>query len=224
MGLCDSVPGDLSRLPGRRKDVRTGWLASLVVLAVVVAAAALISCSSGDNRVGRESDVFHNGSAGISLTVPDGWYVASRRLTGLLDPRERLVLTSFPIEGNIRSRGCSPDGLLRQLPHSGVAALLLEYMNAGARRHFYRRPDRFHLGPRPTEGFDCFSPQPTGTAHLFNFSESGRAFQLLVAVGRNASPETRHTAERALNSIRVEQCDLPLPSETHPACRRPLPH
>jgi hypothetical protein len=199
-------------------------LASAALLAALVPVAALSSCSSGDNRVGTESDVFQSRSAGISLTVPDGWHVASRRLTGLLDPRERLILTSFPIEGNIRSRGCSPDGLLRQLPRSGVAAWLLEYMNAGARRHFYRRPDRFHLGPRPAATFDCFTPQPTGNAHLFNFSDSGRAFQLLVAVGRTVTPETRRAAERALNSIQVEQCDLPLPSETHPACRRPLPH
>lgn len=200
------------------------WVASAVLLGALVPAAALSSCASGDTRAGTQSDVFENGSAGISLTVPDGWHAASRRLTGLLDPRERLVLTSFPIKGNTRSRGCSPDDLLRQLPDSGVAAWLLEYVDAGARRHFYRRPDRFHLGPRPAAGFDCFTPQPTGNAHLFNFSESGRAFQLLVAVGRNAIPETRRTAERALNSIRVEQCDLPLPSEAHPACRRPLPH
>jgi hypothetical protein len=203
--------------------MRASRLACVTCLIALVSAGALTSCSPGDNRADTEN-VFHNRSGGVSLTVPDGWHVASRRLTALLDPRERLVLTSFPIEGNIRSRGCSPVGLLRQLPHSGVAALLLEYMHSGARRNFHRRLGRFRLGVRPAAGFDCFSPRPTGNAHLFNFSESGRAFQLLVAVGRSATPETRRRAERALNSIRVDQCDLPLPTETHPACRRPLPH
>jgi hypothetical protein len=196
-------------------------IGSLVALAFAI---GLTSCSSGGSGAGADPDVFRSESAGISLTVPDGWHVATRRFTSLIDPRERLILTSFPVEGKVQSRGCSPDGLLRQLPRSGVAASLLEYMNSGARRHFYRRPDRFRLG-RPAEGgFDCFAPQPVAKAHLFNFSDSGRAFQLLVAVGKNATRETRQAAEQALNSLRVVQCDLPLPSETHPACRRPLPH
>lgn len=157
------------------------------------------------------------------MTVPEGWHVATRRFTGLIDPRERLVLTSFPIVGKVRARGCSPDGLLAQLPRSGVLASLLEYMHAGARRHFPRRPDRFRLGPPAGGGFDCFSPQPLANAYLLNFRDSGRAFQLLVAVGKNATPRTRAAALHALDSLRVEECDLPLPTEAHPACRRPLP-
>jgi hypothetical protein len=114
--------------------------------------------------------------------------------------------------------------LLRELPRSGVAAELLEYMHTGARRNFPRRPEHFRLRPSDGTGFDCFSPQPIGGAQLFNFGEAGRAFNLLVAIGKNASPETRHAAERAFGSLRIEQCDLPLPTETDPTCQRPLPH
>ncbi|MFL5897342.1 MAG: hypothetical protein ACJ76D_02590 [Solirubrobacterales bacterium] len=192
--------------------------------AALVAAAALASCSSGDNGDGTEGNVFVNRPAGISITVPDGWRASAGRLTGLLDPRERLVLTSFPIAGIARSPGCSPAGLLRQIPRSGVAALLLEYMHTGARRNLPPRPARFHLGPGIRGGFDCFSPQPFGRAHLVNFGDSGRAFQLLVAVGKTATPEMRVTAAKALDSLRIEPCDTPLPSETDPTCRRPLPH
>jgi hypothetical protein len=168
--------------------------------------------------------VFQNAEAGVSVTVPPGWHAATGPFTGLLDPRERLVLTSFPVEGTPRSPGCSPVGLLRELPRSGVAAELLEYMHTGARRNFQRRPEQFRLRPSDGSGFDCFSPQPIGDAQLFNFREAGRAFNLLVAVGRDATAASRHTAERALDSLGIEQCDLPLPTETHPACRRPLPH
>jgi hypothetical protein len=191
--------------------------------AAAVAAIALPCCSSGDGG-GAGLNVFSSGAAGISLTVPNGWHLATRRFTALMDPRERLVLTSFPVRGKVRSRGCSPNGLLRQLPRSGVAVSLLEYMNGGARRHFPGRPKRFHLGPPARGGFDCFAPQPVANAYLVNFSDNGRAFNLLAAIGKNASPQTRRTAERALDSLRVDQCDLPLLSDTHPACRRPLPH
>jgi hypothetical protein len=189
-----------------------------------VLAVWLASCSSGGASNDSTNRVFSNEVAGISLTVPEGWHASTQRLTSLIDPRERLVLTSFPVKGTVRSRGCSPDGLLRQLPRSGVAASLLEYMHTGARRHFPREPEQFHLRQPGGGGFDCFTPQPTGDADLFNFRDSGRAFQLLVAVGKDATPETRRTAEQALDSLRVEQCDLPLPTETRPTCRRPLPH
>jgi len=59
---------------------------------------------------------------------------------------------------------------------------------------------------------------------VFNFKDHGRAFQLLVAVGKSATPAIRLTAARALDSLRIEPCDTPLPSETDPTCRRPLPH
>jgi hypothetical protein len=201
--------------------MRVSRLASVAALGVSI---ALVSCSPGTSGDSAEDGVSESEQAGISLSVPTGWHATTGPFTGLLDPRERLVLTSFPVEGHPRSRGCSPDGLLRQLPHSGVVALLLEYMHTGARRHFLRPPARFRLGRSDEGGFDCFTPQPVGDAHLFNFREAGRAFQLLVAVGRNATPATRQAAEQALDGLRVEQCDLPLPTETHPSCRRPLPH
>jgi hypothetical protein len=202
--------------------MRISWFCAIGLISALASATALSSCSSGGNEASNQ--VFESKNGGLSLTVPDGWQASTGRLTGLLDPRERLVLTSFPIAGIARSPGCSPQGLLRQMPRSGVAALLLEYMHTGARRNFPARPHRFHLGPGIRGGFDCFSPQPIGRAHLFNFGDSGRAFQLLVAVGKTATPELRLTAAKALDSLRIEHCDTPLPSETDPTCRRPLPH
>jgi hypothetical protein len=202
--------------------MRVQWVRALGLIAALASATALSSCSPGGNEASNQ--VFESKNGGLSLDVPDGWHASTGRLTGLLDPRERLVFTSFPIGGIARSPGCSPAGLLRQMPRFGVAALLLEYMHTGARRNFPARPDRFHLGPRIRGGFDCFSPQPIGSAHLFNFGDSGRAFQLLVAVGKAATPEMRQIAAKALDSLRIEPCDAPLPSETDPTCRRPLPH
>jgi hypothetical protein len=97
-------------------------------------------------------------------------------------------------------------------------------MHRGARRNFPRRPKRFRLGSADGGSFECFTPQPLGDAHLFNFREAGRAFNILIAIGKNATAETRHAAKQALDSLRIEHCDPPLPTATHPTCRRPLPH
>jgi hypothetical protein len=200
--------------------MRVSRLASVAALGLSI---ALTSCSSGDHGDGPDNDVFQSGAAGISLTVPNGWQATTRRFTGLLDPRERVILTSFPVDGVARSRNCSPTRMLSRMPRSGVVASLLEYMDAAARRNVDPRPRRFQLGPAAFPGFECFWP-PRGTdAYVFNFGAGGRAFQLLVAVGRDATPAMRQAAAEALDSIRIEACDQPLPSETHPACRRPLP-
>jgi hypothetical protein len=200
--------------------VRVSWLTSVAAL---VLSTALASCSSGAGGDGTEDGAFVSEQAGISMSVPTGWHATTSRFTGLLDPRERLVLTSFPVEGDGRSHGCSPDPVLRQLPPTGLAAFLLEYLDAAARRNVDPRPRRFQLGPAAFGGFECFWP-PRGTdAYLFNFGDGKRAFQLLVAVGRDATPAMRQAAAETLDSIRIEDCDQPLPSETHPACRRPLP-
>ncbi len=195
----------------------------LASVAALVLSTALISCSSRAGGDGAEGARFESEQAGISVSVPTGWHATTGRFTGLLDPRERLVLTSFPVEGDGRSQRCSPDSVLQQLPPSGVAAFLLEYMDAAARRNADPRPRRFQLGPAAFGGFECFWP-PRGTdAYLFNFSDGERAFQLLVAVGRDATPALRRAAAGALNSVRINPCDKPLPSETKPRCRRPLP-
>jgi hypothetical protein len=164
------------------------------------------------------------------MAVPAGWHATAHRFTSLVDPRERVALATFPLDDDARSRGCSPEIPLGGMPRSGALALLLEYVNPAERRRVlrgrgYQRPQRFPLGEPPMGSFDCF-PSPPGRAgeYVFNFGDSGRAFQLLVAVGKKATPETRRVAAAALDSLRIEPCDRPLPSAADPVCRRPLPH
>ena len=205
--------------------MRARWLASALFFVALVAATALASCSSSGQGDGTKGDVFENRAAGVALTVPNGWHATMRHFTPLLDPYERATLTSYPVEGAARSRGCSPGGLLEQMPRSGVSASLLEYLDAAQRRHVKPRPRHFHLGKEAFPGFECFwPPRGRADAYAFNFGASGRAFLLLVAVGKKATPETRQVAAAALDRIRIEPCDGPLPSEVKAACRRPLPH
>jgi hypothetical protein len=58
----------------------------------------------------------------------------------------------------------------------------------------------------------------------FESEQAERAFNLLVAIGKSAAAKIRHTAKQALGSLRIEYCDPPLPTATHPTCQRPVPH
>jgi hypothetical protein len=202
--------------------MRVRSLGSLGFAPALLLAVTLASCSSDGTGDGAQGHEFKNDSAGISMSVPEGWHATTRRFTTLLDPRERVVLTSFPVDGTTPSRNCSPDPLLREMPRSGVAAFLLEYMDDAARRHVDPRPDRFRL--RGMAPGCCFWPPPErARAYAFNFGDNGRAFQLLLAVGKDATPGTRRLAAEVLDDIRIEPCDRPLPSDSKPRCRRPLP-
>jgi hypothetical protein len=200
--------------------MRARPLGALGLLPALAFAIGLSSCSS--DRGGDQDNTFKDASAGISFTVPNGWQASTRRFTILGDPLERVVLASFPVDGLARSRKCSPDTVLTRMPRSGVAAFVLEYMDDAARRHVDPRPAHFHL--RGVAAGCCFWP-PRGRAqtYAFNFGDGGRAFQLLIAVGKDATPATRQLAAQALDSMRIERCDRPLPSESKPKCRRPLP-
>jgi hypothetical protein len=203
--------------------MRARSLSALGFLLALAFAIGLSSCSSGATSNGAQPRGFKNEPAGISLAVPQGWHATTRHFTVLLDPRERVVLTSFPVDGVTQSQGCSPDTLLRQMPRSGVAAFLLEYLDAAARRNVDPRPPRFRLGEATNPGCCFWPPAKRVRAHAINFGASGRAFQLLIAVGRGATPGSRRALAKALDSIRIESCDRPLPSESKPRCRRPLP-
>jgi hypothetical protein len=67
-------------------------------------------------------------------------------------------------------------------------------------------------------------PDESADSFAFSFSDRGRAFQVLIAIGRQASSDTRIAVQQALDSLQVEPCDLPLPTSSESACRRPLPH
>jgi hypothetical protein len=200
-------------------------LQSVGFLTALVLAIGLVSCSSGDGSGGTQNNAFENEAAGISLSLPNGWHATTRHFTVLLDPFERVTLASFPLDGIPQSGRCSPNPLLGEMPRIGVFASVLEYMDAAARRQADPRPSGFRLGGAAPGGFDCFAPpDERADAYAFNFSDNGRAFIVLLAVGRDATPETRNAVEHALDSLRVEPCDLPLPTSQDPVCRRPLPH
>src|SRR4051812_42626359 len=62
--------------------------------------------------------------AGISIAVPRGWHAAGSRITALVYPVDRLLLTSYRAQ---RGGNCAPDRAEEELPGDGVLAYLFEY-------------------------------------------------------------------------------------------------
>lgn len=178
-----------------------------------MAALALPACGDGE---GTEPSTVHQRPAkGYSLTIPDGWHRAAHSLTPTItDPLEMVALATAPFregEGVCRALG-------RVVP-DGAFVTVQERLHGGAGTpDFPPRPGEFR--PRPAvEAHSAWSwcgrrdsePPLPMDHYWFGFSDSGRAFHVLVAFGKDAPEAMRTEAFALLDSMRLA------PAETRPA-------
>ena len=140
---------------------------------------------------------------GVSVRYPPGWDATSHPLTPVTDPPQVLAVASFPLpRDNSGADGCQPKEALDHLPPTGAFIYGWEYANPklpGLRlRDFPPRPKRFTL-----TGFAHY--ECSGLGYMARFREAGRLFQIHVDFGRRASPATRRTALRVLDSFQVKR-------------------
>jgi hypothetical protein len=116
-------------------------------------------------------------TAGLTVTLPDGWRVVHRRLTPCVNPIERLTVTG-----------------------GGALVMLQESLDP---RHYIRRfsprPRRFSLQGKPTPIACCAPNRRPGW--FFDFRDRGRGFYVYVYLGRAG---TRVEALAVLDSLRVQ--------------------
>ena len=143
----------------------------------------------------------HRAGEGIAVEVPAGWQLRTRPLTSLLDPVERLTVSSYPIRQPGRDPGCAPRTALAQLPADGALVWLQEddgALSPRTLRFFPPRPRSFRAGPATNH--ECF-----GQGSVIRFRVGARAFYAAVALGPQASRETRERALGVLESLRVKR-------------------
>ena len=103
-----------------------------VALGLVVAATALAGCggasAGGQKQPGASSKpVGRIAEAHVEATIPGGWNVIHRPITGVLYPRQVLAAASFPVTFPHSPRGCRPSNVLSQMPADGALLQLIEY-------------------------------------------------------------------------------------------------
>jgi hypothetical protein len=186
------------------------WTMAALALATAGCGAQVSPGSSPAN--GSEWSTHRDQARGYEVGVPSGWQRASGSLTpNITSPREILTLAT------VRLHGASPDNYCRpwdeaQLPEfserdalvtiqeGGRGSLTLNYKSYAARpEHF--RPEHFRGGSTFTR---CFVRDLPVSDHWFGFSDAGRAFHVLVIVGRSAPERVRRQAWEILDSLRFD--------------------
>jgi hypothetical protein len=132
---------------------------------------------------------------GVAVDLPAGWHLAKRPLTAVIDPREVLSASTFPLPRR--------HGPCLHMPASAVAAigpddaLVTIFERTGSDPASYPpRPNRFSF--EPDNGIECVS-RPGVRASWTPFRDEGRAFYALLVLGTQAS---EREAVRVLNSFR----------------------
>lgn len=180
-----------------------------VALGLVVAATALAGCggasAGGQKQPGASSKpVGRIAEAHVEATIPGGWNVIHRPITGVLYPRQVLAAASFPVTFPHSPRGCRPSNVLSQMPADGALLQLIEYTprdSVGKPVQVPQlppRPSRFLYKDAAYGRFEC-----AGLSYKFDFEQGGRAFQAQVWFNRKTvAPRLRAEALQILDSLR----------------------
>jgi len=152
---------------------------------------------------------------GIAVPLPAGWRVAPRSLTPhLSDPHEVVSLGTGPMPVAARDCAHMPGRAIDAAAPAGAFVSLQEGSRTGvagpdpsagddALRWFPPRPARWRLLPAAAaEGFACATARRV-RVWWRPFRQNGRAFYLLVAIGRDAPPARRAEALAVVNGLRI---------------------
>jgi hypothetical protein len=143
---------------------------------------------------------------------PSSWHRAGGSLTpGIIDPVEVLSLATFPLREGDQLCGDRGEALARVHPAGALVTIQERGQGAHGGPDFPPRPARFRPDPqlpgRSTWPYCVVRPGGPPLPILdywFGFGDAGRAFHVLVAVGRSAPAEVRRDAFRILDNLRFD--------------------
>lgn len=137
------------------------------------------------------------GGERLGALIPDGWHAASRPLTGVVEPAQRLALATFPLTQRRPDPGCAPVTAHRRLRQDEAFIFLFEYRGPGSPDAFGPRPRHFRLAGQSR--YECL-----GRSFMIRFAERGRRFQVHVSLGPQTSRWQRRQVLEVLDSLKVK--------------------
>jgi hypothetical protein len=178
----------------------------LLVVAGCVASLVVVAGCGGDDSGDRVRPApsawttWTDRDAHLRTDVPRGWHVTEQPLTAVINPVQRLVVSSFAIRQRDGDRSCGPDTAREQMPADGAMVYMMETPGPteGLLARIPARPDRFRLRRSARATYECL-----GRSYAFSFQEHRRLLQAHVYVGRRASAATRAKAVAVLDRLRV---------------------
>src|SRR5579884_279666 len=141
---------------------------------------------------------------GVTLRYPERWFATTRSLTHVTDPRQIVAIASYPLPSSNRGDdGCQPKEALDHLPADGAFIYGWEYRPDSG----FGPPRRVDFSPKPAHfklsgyrDYECL-----GRSFVLAFRESGRYFQVHVALGHQASATTRRAVLSVLDSFAAKR-------------------
>jgi hypothetical protein len=193
-------------------------MSSRLVGAALAVAVLLMPACGADKEGSRAGDSgtveFRDVGVGLSGRHPEGWHRA-KAVSEILDPREVLVLATYPLRGGNEAGECAPRRPLADLPPDGAFVWLIEYRPLRGdvwadfpRSRFKVKPDHFRLLRSDLARNIACHPGPGYTT---TFRAADRPFQLFVAFGDRVSDERLSEVETTLDSLRFETLPAPSP-------------
>lgn len=152
------------------------WLSAKRAGLLVFAAVLLLSASGAGSA--SPWRIAASRLPGFELSYPSGWHATLRQDGGIAISTWRLP---------------RPDDFPARPPRS---AYLVVFDYGRMLRPQPKRPPTFRLPP--VSGYGVF-----GSGSMLHFNQAGHNFQVFVAFGRGASPETRALALRILTTLRT---------------------
>jgi len=139
---------------------------------------------------------------GVVFRYPQSWSATSRPLTPVSYPAQLLAVASYRLpRDSTGADGCRPSDALDRLPRAGAFVFGWDY-GSGPHHSRFRTSD---FPPRPRHfrlarfaHYECAGP-----SYMIRFRQAGRFLQVHVALGVRATPATRATVLRILDSLRI---------------------
>lgn len=193
---------DLVGRSARRLSVRSRSLLVLVLL--VIGTLHVGGCSGRDGE--DEAQTFNED--GVSFRYPKSWHVTAFSTT---NAPSRLVVTSYPVPRDVVEGDCGGYEAVELLPDRGALVVLIDYGSAlpelRPTEPFSQRAGNLTMGAGKFEHYECF-----GASTMFRFRVGGRVLQAHVALGPEASDETRDRALAILSALTVAGRSKPIPT------------
>jgi hypothetical protein len=154
----------------------------------------------------RPPGTYESARWGYSVRIPSGWHRAERALTELTDPVETLVVATYPPRPG--SDRCGPLAFGGFDVNEALVTVLERGLDPKSEwTDFPARPAHFEYEVGQTSEFtECLrTTEGIGLKdHWFRFTDAGRHFHVLVAIGAEAPASAEADAYSLLDSLRFD--------------------
>jgi hypothetical protein len=162
----------------------------------------LVGCGAEGAAEAPSWVAYRDRDHGFAVRYPAHWHRAEQRLTpSLVDPLEILSLGTYPLEPGSTRCNHFPVRAVEDMGPMDVFVSLQERRNP-APGELEPRPRPFRLPTAP--GYMFCVPDPNRLDAWIIFGDGGRGFYMIIAVGKDAPPQTRRDLLDVLESLEFD--------------------